>query len=221
MPKNNNPNPRRNASASQSTPTMAAAGRARTAAEDKLWAALRAHPGSTAAQLALAAGIGKSTAGKFLVSWHTEGSVTRTSSTAQDKRGADRWSIMDSDETIDTPETPSATEDAEAGADDAASDPDDKHQVAVAQAVSAQPSKPSDEPESSRSRRLGKGELRGMVEDYLNEHPGEQFSPNAIGKALNRSAGAVNNALEKLVLDGYAEQAQERPKRFTAKPADG
>jgi len=62
--------------------------------------------------------------------------------------------------------------------------------------------------------RLGKGALRGMVEDYLAEHPGGQFSPSAIGKALNRSSGAVNNALEKLVADGHAIQIQDRPKRF-------
>jgi DNA-binding MarR family transcriptional regulator len=53
-----------------------------------------------------------------------------------------------------------------------------------------------------------------MVEDYLAEYPNEQFSPSAIGKALNRSSGAVNNALDKLVADGYAIQIQDRPKRF-------
>lgn len=65
--------------------------------------------------------------------------------------------------------------------------------------------------------RLGKGALRGMVEDYLTERPGEQFSPSRIGKALQRSSGAVANALEKLVTDGYATQTQDKPKRFVAK----
>ena len=42
-----------------------------------------------------------------------------------------------------------------------------------------------------------------MVEDYPRDNSGE-FSPNAIGKVLNRSSGAVHNALEKLVESGYA-----------------
>jgi biotin operon repressor len=71
--------------------------------------------------------------------------------------------------------------------------------------------------EPAKAPRLGKGALRGMVEDYLAEHTAEQFSPSAIGKALKRSSGAVNNALEKLVSDGYAVQTQDKPKRFAAK----
>ncbi|MBB5157437.1 hypothetical protein [Saccharopolyspora phatthalungensis] len=43
---------------------------------------------------------------------------------------------------------------------------------------------------TAASDRLKKGELRGMVEDFLTEHPGEQFGPNTIGKALHRSPGA-------------------------------
>ncbi|MBB5155910.1 hypothetical protein [Saccharopolyspora phatthalungensis] len=75
----------------------------------------------------------------------------------------------------------------------------------------------SAEPAPAKAGRLGKGALRGMVEDYLTEHADEHFSPNAIGKALNRSAGAVNNALEKLVADGYAIKTHNAPKRFAAK----
>jgi predicted transcriptional regulator len=57
-----------------------------------------------------------------------------------------------------------------------------------------------------------------MVEDYLRTHAGEEFSPSAIGKALDRSSGAVNNALEKLVTDGYAVRTKDKPKRFAIKP---
>ena len=56
-----------------------------------------------------------------------------------------------------------------------------------------------------------------MVEDYLTGRAGEQLSPSAIGKALGRSSGAVSNALDKLVADGYAVQTQDKPKRFAAK----
>ncbi|MGH3857928.1 MAG: MarR family transcriptional regulator, partial [Pseudonocardiaceae bacterium] len=72
-----------------------------------------------------------------------------------------------------------------------------------------------------KTTRLVKGALRGMVEDYLAERPGEQFSPSAIGKALGRSSGAVSNALDKLIADGYAVQTQDKPKRFTAKTVPG
>ncbi len=66
--------------------------------------------------------------------------------------------------------------------------------------------------------RLPKGGLRAMVEEYLTEHPGEDFGPAKIGKDLSRSGGAVNNALEKLVADGYARKTCEAPKRFTINP---
>jgi hypothetical protein len=59
-----------------------------------------------------------------------------------------------------------------------------------------------------------------MVEDWLRDHAGEKFSPSAIGKVLGRSAGAVANALDKLVADGYAVQTQDKPKLFAAKASD-
>ncbi|MGH3833672.1 MAG: MarR family transcriptional regulator, partial [Pseudonocardiaceae bacterium] len=77
-----------------SDPTPVTAGR--TAAEDKLWAALHAHPASTASDLAVHAGIGRSTAGKILAAWATDGSATRTSGPTQaGRRAADTWTITD------------------------------------------------------------------------------------------------------------------------------
>ncbi|WP_157367709.1 HTH domain-containing protein [Alloactinosynnema sp. L-07] len=61
---------------------------------------------------------------------------------------------------------------------------------------------------------MAPGALRGMVEDYLRDNSGE-FSPNAIGKALNRSSGAVHNALEKLVESGYAVRTSDKPKKYS------
>ncbi|MFC5058696.1 hypothetical protein [Saccharothrix xinjiangensis] len=59
-----------------------------------------------------------------------------------------------------------------------------------------------------------------MVEDYLRGHSGKDFSPNAVGKALNRSAGAVHNALEKLVEGGYAVRTGDKPKKYSLAPAE-
>lgn len=72
-----------------------------------------------------------------------------------------------------------------------------------------------------KTERLAPGALRGMVEDHLRDHPGEQFSPTAIAKALGgKSSGAVSNALDKLVADGVAVKTQDKPRRFALAPAE-
>ncbi|MBH0777690.1 MarR family transcriptional regulator [Nocardia bovistercoris] len=63
--------------------------------------------------------------------------------------------------------------------------------------------------------KLASGALRGQVEDYLRDHPDQEHTPHQIGKALNRSSGAVHNALAKLTADGTARRTCEAPKRFT------
>ena len=158
----------------------------RTETEEKLWQALRANPGKTAIALSTAAGIGKSTAPKILARWEKDGLVTRTAGIADGgSRPADRWSIATDDQPTDDQPT-----------DDHQSD-DDPNQ-----------------PQSEKAQRLAPGALRGLVEDFLRDNPGE-FSPNAIGKALKRSSGAVHNALEKLVESGYAVRTSEKPKKYS------
>lgn len=72
-----------------------------------------------------------------------------------------------------------------------------------------------------KSSRLPSGALRGMVEDFLREHPGEEFGPAAIAKALDgRSSGAVSNALDKLVDYGTAVKASDKPRRFASAPSE-
>ncbi|MGK8509616.1 hypothetical protein ACRS5S_16715 [Nocardia asiatica] len=67
----------------------------------------------------------------------------------------------------------------------------------------------------STVERLPAGALRGQVEDFLHENPGKEFTPHQIGKALNRSSGAVHNALVKLTDGGTARQTSTAPKKFT------
>lgn len=62
--------------------------------------------------------------------------------------------------------------------------------------------------------RLGKGELRGQVEDYLREHADQAWTPTAISKVLNRSAGAINNACVKLSETGTVTVLAGKPVRF-------
>lgn len=219
---------------SRNTPgrsTRSTASTGRTAAEDKLWAALHAHPAATTGHLATHASIGRSTAAKILATWATEGSATRTSQSGSDgRRAADTWRITATSEdqvtsatttqpnTEITEKAPDAMADSTAGVgggEITGSDPCTTEQHPAPSSVST--STDATVPGAAGQTRLGKGALRGLVEDYLTEHPGQQFSPNAIGKALGRSSGAVSNALDKLVADGYAVQTQDKPKRFQAK----
>ncbi|GAA2063779.1 hypothetical protein GCM10009839_88980 [Catenulispora yoronensis] len=62
--------------------------------------------------------------------------------------------------------------------------------------------------------RLGKGELRAQVEDHLREHPDRAWTPTAISKVLNRSAGAINNACEKLLETEVVTTFEDKPRRF-------
>jgi hypothetical protein len=72
-----------------------------------------------------------------------------------------------------------------------------------------------------KKARLAPGGLRGMVEDYLRDHPGEQFGPTAIANALGgKSSGAVSNALDKLVEGGVAAKTQDKPRRFALASAE-
>lgn len=68
--------------------------------------------------------------------------------------------------------------------------------------------------DASVSVPLAPGALRGMVEDFLIEHPEGEFTPHEIGKSLGRSSGAVLNALVKLATLGTARRTSDQPKRF-------
>jgi hypothetical protein len=215
-------------------PESTATTTARTETEDKLWEALRANLNSTAAELSSDAGIGRSTAAKILARWANDGSVTRTSGLAEGgRRAADLWAITDpnapsptsniavTEHVADTDEnaaTPSDTRTQTTDTDETTAKGDAPDQAtAAAEADTGEPSAEDTSADGQqKTRRLPPGGLRGLVEDWLRDHPRDEFSPSAIGKALGRSSGAVANALDKLVADGYATQTCDKPKRFTA-----
>ncbi len=158
----------------------------RTETEEKLWQALHDNPGSTATALSAIAEIGKSTAPKLLTRWEANGLVTRTTGIAiGGPRPADLWSITATNDQPSSDDQPTAAAESS-----------------------------SDSEQQEKQERLAPGALRGMVEDYLRNNSGE-FSPNAIGKALDRSSGAVHNALEKLVTSGYAARTSDKPKKYS------
>lgn len=70
-----------------------------------------------------------------------------------------------------------------------------------------------------KHRGLQPGALRGLVEDFLREHPGQEFTPGQIAKELNRSSGAVYNALYVLAGKFVAEHTCDRPNKFKLHPS--
>jgi hypothetical protein len=65
------------------------------------------------------------------------------------------------------------------------------------------------------------GALRDLVEEHLRKFPETAFTPHQVGKVLTRSAGAVANALDKLVSLGVAQMVTDKPRtyRLAAAPA--
>ncbi|MGW2651618.1 hypothetical protein ACWC2T_43800 [Streptomyces sp. NPDC001393] len=66
------------------------------------------------------------------------------------------------------------------------------------------------------SRRLARGALRQLVIDHLNAYPGESFTATRISRVINRSSGAVANALVTLATQGLIEQVTDRPRTYRA-----
>ncbi|MFC5188113.1 AAA family ATPase [Actinomadura harenae] len=85
--------------------------------------------------------------------------------------------------------------------------------------TSTTPTTPTAQAITTPPNRLGQGELRRRVAVLLAEHPHEAFTPGEIARKLDRSAGAVGNALTTMVGRGQAEQVGEKPRRYRATPA--
>lgn len=64
--------------------------------------------------------------------------------------------------------------------------------------------------------RLPNGELRRLVAGALADQPRADLSPRDIAKALDRSSGAVGNALEVLTAAGQAKRTSDAPRRYRA-----
>jgi hypothetical protein len=73
-------------------------------------------------------------------------------------------------------------------------------------------------PRTTPTGRLGNGELRRQAAAWLDENPGAH-TPGTIATALDRSAGAVGNALKTLADRGQAELVAGKPVRYRATAA--
>jgi DNA-binding IclR family transcriptional regulator len=69
-------------------------------------------------------------------------------------------------------------------------------------------------------KRLRPGELDGLVLSYMRKHRGDApLTATAIGRGLERSAGAVANCLTRLTEAGKVRQAKKRPRAYALKEA--
>jgi nitric oxide reductase NorQ protein len=73
-------------------------------------------------------------------------------------------------------------------------------------------------PAAAPTGRLGNGQLRRQVAEYLADHPGP-CKTGEIAKVLGRSAGAVGNALTTLADRGEADLVPGKPIRYQANSA--
>ncbi len=206
--------------------------RAKPSSVEAILNALRQHPDATAAELAEATGIGRSTAGKTLASLEAQGRVTRQRGTSEaGKATPDRWTLVSDrdraepepqpaaaevavDEPAATSETPAGASSAEAVP--AAADTPDTGEAGAAVATNRSASD-ADQPAGEATGggpRLRPGALRALVHAWLAQRPGQEFTPTRIGKELGRSAGAVGNALATMTGQGAVVQTQAKPRMF-------
>ncbi len=52
--------------------------------------------------------------------------------------------------------------------------------------------------------------------EFMRARPRKEFSPTAVARALEASAGAVSNALERLVETGEIARKSDSPRRFSS-----
>ena len=166
---------------------------------DAIGAALSAHPGATAAELAEVAGIGRSTAARCLAALEQAGTTRRTPGGRKGgRRLPDRWHLA----VADTHGMPP-----------------------VGEGPDAAPAGDGAGPVEAAAGRLGKGALGDLVLAYLaadagsssdgGDPGGDGLGPTAIAKGLGgRSSGAVANALQRLEAEGRVRLVQAAPRRY-------
>src|SRR4051812_31728107 len=157
-------------------------------ADTKVRRALEAEPGATAAKLASAAGVGRSTATKILSRWAAEGLVTRT--TGKDQSVPVTWTLRDEqiDDAVDAATdsedvAPTAEQESDTPAGDTDyREADSSPSPATGTSTASDPT-PSGDPTAyaPKKERLPKGGLYELVKEFLQTHPGEEYGPAKIG----------------------------------------
>lgn len=147
---------------------------------------LKVEPQASVAQIAVSAGIGRSTAGKLLTQLESEDKVRRTDGGRDGRRRLpDLWSLTEGQP--------------------AAKDASGKRANSTTKPAAA-----------SDADRLKPGQLEPLVLDYLKTNADSgPHGPTAIAKALDRSSGAVGNCLVRLAKANKARKVSDKPRRYS------
>jgi len=188
--------------------------------DDRVRSALAAGHDLTVVRLADAAGLGKSTVAKALARLEAAGQAARTpGGRGNGTRQPDHWNaaapspsrrrsrsrdVGGTGPQTATPAPNGATKPA------AAHQPD----PAPAPANTGTGGTAGRNPKTGTAR-LAPGGLTALVADHFAKHAGVRLTSGEVGRALNRSAGAVRNACDKLVRDGALQLAEQTPRRYT------
>jgi hypothetical protein len=74
---------------------------------------------------------------------------------------------------------------------------------------------------TAKRKRLRPGELDDLVLAYMRKHEGDgPLTASAIGKGIDRSAGAVSNCLARLAKEKKVRQAKRRPRAYVVREAE-
>jgi hypothetical protein len=156
-----------------------------TPAKQAILEVLKVAPEATVAQIAVSAGVGRSTAGKVLAQMESDGEVRRTEGGRNGKqRLPDLWSLAG--------KKPSAN-------------------GASAKPASATSGKPAGDADRLKPGQLEPLVL-AYLEENAESGP---HGPGAVAQALQRSSGAVGNCLVRLTEAKKVKLATEKPRRYS------
>jgi hypothetical protein len=177
------------------------------ASEQAALKALAANPEATAAEVAAAANVGRSTASKVLARLTSSGEVRRIEGGRDGaRRLPDRFALASPEPPADEGK-PKTAQDAEPKpADDGKPKP----------AADAEPKAADDGKPTAAGEHLKPGQLDELVLAYLKDNVGSgPHGPTAVAKALVRSSGAVGNCLVRLTNAEQVRQDSEKPRRYS------
>ncbi len=158
-------------------------------AKQEVLEVLRVVPQASVAQIAVSAGVGRSTASKLLAQLESDREVRRTEGGRDGKRRLpDLWSLAD-------------------------------HQPASrgakAKPASGRSSGRPAVTSASGDTRLKAGGLDPLVLDFLEKNANDgPHGPAAVARALERSSGAVANCLARLADAREVREVSEKPRRY-------
>ena len=163
-------------------------------AKQAIFEVLKVEPQATVAQIAVSAGVGRSTAGKLLAQLESAGEVRRVEGGREaNRRLPDQWSLASGQP---------------AAANDASAKPTSATSPNAARRAEPRPA-------AGKPDRLKAGGLEPLVLAYLKDNANSgPHAPTTVAKALERSSGAVGNCLARLTAAKKVKQVSDKPRRY-------